>query len=242
MMKRFFQTLALGACALAAGCVQLEQDLTLKADGSGFVSVAYAAPEAEQTMMQQAARAMLSQTLAASGTNRLPQDMSDAEIRKQFEGYAKFGVRLEQLTTERKAGRVIRRGLISFKTLAGLARALLPERTVSLTHDARGNYQLAQQAGGGNTLAGRLAAVAADDSNPLVAELFRGFRATVRVTAPGRVLDANAAQAEGATAVWRFDFDRDAQAVAKLLQRPMRLSFAGQGLALAPFVHRAGEP
>jgi hypothetical protein len=242
-MKSIFQALWLGALALAAGCVQLEQDLTLKADGSGVVHVAYAAPEAEPTMMQQAARTFLQQTLAVSGGSaRLPQDMSDAEIRKQFAGYAKLGVKLEQLTTERKAGRVVRRGVISFKTLDGLARALLPERTVALTRDARGDYLLVQQAGGGATLSSRLAAVAEDDANPLVGELFKGFRATLRVTLPGRVLDANAAQTEGATAVWRFDFDRDAQAVAKLLQRPMRVTFAGRGLALAPCAHRAGEP
>ena len=242
-MKHFLHILAVVACALAAGCVQIEQDLTLKADGSGQVSVAYAAPEAEQTMMQQAAREMLRQTLAVSGgKSRLPQDMTDAEIKKQFEGFARLGVKLEQLTTERKAGRVVRRGLISFKTLDGLARALLPERTLALTRDARGDYLLAEQAGGGQTLSSRLAAVAADDSNPLVAELFKGFRATLRVTTPGRVLDGNAAQAEVATAVWRFDFDRDAQAVAKLLQRPMRLTFLGRVLSLTPFVHRAGEP
>jgi hypothetical protein len=242
-MKIFFQILALAAVGLAAGCVQIEQDLTLKADGSGVVRVDYAVPEAEQTLLQQAAREMLRQTLAVSGgPARLPQDMTDAEIRQQFAGYAKLGVKLDQLTTERKAGRTVRHGVISFKTLSGLARALLPERTLSLTRDARGNYLLAQQAGGGQTLASRLAAIAADDSNPLVAELFKGFRATLRVTAPGRILDGNAGQAEGATAVWRFDFDRDAQAVAKLLQRPMRLNFAGQGLSLPPFLHRAGEP
>ena len=75
-----------------------------------------------------------------------------------------------------------------------------------------------------------------------LAELFKGFRATLRVTTPGKILDGNATQMEGATAVWRFDFDRDAQAVTKLLQRPMRLTFAGAGLKLAPCAHRAGEP
>ena len=242
-MKNIFMLFALIALGFAAGCVQLEQDLTLKADGSGVVQVAYAAPEGEQTMMQQAAQAMLQQTLAVSGGgNRLPQDMSDADIKKQFEAYAKLGVKLEQLSTERKAGRVIRRGVISFKTLDGLAHALLPERTVALTRDARGNYQLVQQSGGERTMASRIGTVAADDSNPLVAELFKGFRATLRVTTPGKILDGNATQMEGATAVWRFDFDRDAQAVTKLLQRPMRLTFAGAGLKLAPCAHRAGEP
>ena len=242
-MKHIRHMLVLGALALAAGCVQLEQDLTLKADGSCTINIAYAAPEGEQTMMQQAARAMLQQALPASGGgNRMPQDMSDAEIKKQFEAYARHGVKLEQLSTERKAGRVIRRGVISFKALDGLARALLPDRTVALTRDARGNYQLVQQSGGEKTMAGRIGALAADDANPLVAELFKGFRATLRVTTPGKLLDGNAAQMEGATAVWRFDFDRDAQAVTKLLQRPMRLSFAGSGLKLAPCAHRAGEP
>ena len=141
--------LMLGALALAAGCVQIEQDLTLKSDGSGVVNVAYAAPEAEQTMLQQAAREMLRQTLAVSGgSTRLPQDMTDAEIRKQFAGYARLGVKLEQLTSEHKAGRLVRRGVITFKTLDGLARALLPERTVALSRDARGDYLLVQQAGG----------------------------------------------------------------------------------------------
>ncbi|MCX7007420.1 MAG: hypothetical protein NTY53_09270, partial [Kiritimatiellaeota bacterium] len=84
--------------------------------------------------------------------------------------------------------------------------------------------------------------VAADDSNPLVAELFKGFRTTLRVTTPGRVIDGNAAQSEGTTAAWRFDFDQDAQAVAKLLQRPIRVTFEGRGLNLTPFIHRAGEP
>ena len=58
-MKNIFMLFALIALGFAAGCVQLEQDLTLKADGSGVVQVAYAAPEGEQTMMQQAAQAML---------------------------------------------------------------------------------------------------------------------------------------------------------------------------------------
>lgn len=241
-MKSYIQCMALGALMLAAGCVQIEQELTLRADGSGTVRVAYAAPETEQTMMQQAAREMLKHTMALGGTTRLPQDMTDAEIKKQFEGFAKHGVKLEQLTSERKPGRLIRRGVISFKNLEGLSRALLPERTLALTRDARGNYQLSQQAGGGHTLASRLGTVAADDSNPLVAELFKGFRATVRITTPGRILDGNAAQTEGNTAQWRFDFDQDAQAVAKLLQRAMRLTFEGRGLTLTPFIHRAGEP
>ncbi|MCX7007421.1 MAG: hypothetical protein NTY53_09275, partial [Kiritimatiellaeota bacterium] len=134
---------------LMAGCVQIEQDLTLKADGSGTIRFAYAVPDAEQTMMQQAAREMLKHSMALGGNSRLPQDMTDAEIKKQFEGFAKQGVKLDQLTTERKPGRVIRRGVISFKNLEGLSRALLAERTVALTRDARGNFQLLQQPGGG---------------------------------------------------------------------------------------------
>jgi hypothetical protein len=241
-MKPFFHSLALVAVALAAGCVQLEQDLTLKGDGSGTVRFAYAVPEAEQTLTQQAAREMLKHSLALGGNTRLPQDMTDAELKKQFEGFAKHGVKLEQLATERKPGRTIRRGVISFKTLEGLARALLAERTVALTRDARGNFQLLQQPGGGQTVSSRLAVVAAEDANPLVAELFRGFRATLRVTTPGRILDGNAAQTEGTTALWRFDYAADPLAVAKLLQKPLRLSFEGRGLTLTPFIQRAGAP
>ncbi len=241
-MRIFFQSLVWAVAVLATGCVQLEQDLTLKADGSGSVRFAYAVPEAEQTLTQQAARELLKQTLALGNHTRLPQDMSDAELKKQFEGFAQQGVKLEQLATERKPGCTIRRGVISFKTLAGLARTLLTERTVALTRDARGNFQLLEQPGGGQTVASRLVTVAGEDANPLVADLFKGFRATLRVTAPGRILESNATQVEGASALWRFDGDRDARAVARLLQQPIRLSFEGRGLALTPFVQRGGAP
>lgn len=240
-MRELFQYLGLAFVLLAAGCVQIEQDLTLKADGSGVLRLSYVAAEAEGTLTQQAAREMLRQTLAMNGGGtRLPQDMSDAEIRTQFAGYAKHGVKLEQLTTERKGQQMIRRATVSFKTLSGLVRALLPERTLVLSRTARGDYTLTQQPGGGDNLVNRFAGIAADESNPLTAELFKGFRATLRINVPGRVQEANAAQAAQKTAVWQFDFDRDAQALAKLLQRPMRLTFEGGGLNLTPFVYKAG--
>jgi hypothetical protein len=240
-MKPLSKNLGLVLVVLAAGCVQIEQDLTLKADGSGVVRLIYVAAEGEGTLAQRAAREMVRQTLALNdGGTRLPQDMSDAEIRAQFAGYAKHGVQLEQLTTERKTQHVVRRATISFRDLPGLARALLPERTLALSRSARGDYTLTQQPGGGDSLVNRFAAVAADDSNPLTAELFKGFRATLRLHAPGRVLEANAAQAQQGAAVWRFDYDQDAQALAKLLRRPMRVTFEGRGLQLTPFVQRAG--
>ena len=240
-MRKFFQNLVAVAALLAAGCVQTEQDMTLKADGSGVLRLVYVVSEVEGTLAQQAAREMLRQTLAvAGGEARLPQDMSDAEIRAQFAGYAKHGVKLEQLTTEQKANHVVRRATVSFKNLPGLARALLPERMVALSRSARGDYTLTQQPGGGDSMVNRFAALAADESNPLTSELFNGFRATLRISVPGRVLEANAAQAEQNAAVWRFDYDKDPQALAKLLQRPMRLTFEGRGLNLEPFVYKAG--
>lgn len=228
---------------LAAGCVEIEQDLTLKADGSGILRVSCVVAATEATLTQQAAREMLRQSLmAAGGGARLPQDMSDAEIRAQFTGYAKQGVKLEQLTTERKAHQVARRATVSFKNLPGLARALLPERTLVLSRSAQGDYTLTQQPGRGESMVNRLAALAADESNPLASELFKGFRATLRVNAPGRVLEANAAQVRQQMALWRFDYDRDPQALAKLLQYPMRLTFEGRGLSLAPFLCKASAP
>jgi hypothetical protein len=149
---------------------------------------------------------------------------------------------LEQVATERRHGHVIRRVNVSFKTLAGLARALLPGRTVALTRDARGNYLLLQQPGSGDDLVNRFAAVAADESKPLTAELFKGFRASLRVAVPNRVLTANATQTEQLASTWRFDSDQDPRALAKALQRPMRMTFEGRGLNLVPFVHQAGTP
>ncbi|TAN36416.1 MAG: hypothetical protein EPN23_08585 [Verrucomicrobia bacterium] len=240
-MKNYGQGLLLALVLLAAGCMQIEQDLALNRDGSGVMQLAYMTQEGDGTLAQQAAREFLRQSLTISGgTARLPQDMSDAEIRKEFAGYAPWGVKLERLSTERKAGRMVRRVTISFKSLQGLTRALLPERTVRLSRDTHGNYLLTQQPGDGASAASRLASAVADDSNPLVPELFKGFRATLRVTAPGRVVEANAVQAEQNTATWRFDFDQDPQAVNRLLQQSMRLVFDGRGLNLTPFVQSAG--
>jgi len=240
-MKYGVQGLWLALAMLAVGCVQIEQDLTLNRDGGGVVHLAYATQDGEVTLTQQAAREFLRQSLAVrGGAARLPQDMSDAEIRKQFVEYARWGVQLDRLSTERKADRVVRRATISFKNLQGLARALLPERRVLLSRDARGHYLLAQQPGGGASATSRLAAVIADESNPLVPELLNGFRASLRVTAPGRVVEANATQTAQNAATWRFDFDRDPQAVSRLLQQPMRMVFDGQGLNLVPFIQAGG--
>lgn len=241
-MTRFLYRLMPVVALLAAGCVQIEQDLTLKRDGTGVLRLTYIMAENGCDFTQQATQAMLRQTLAVSGGVRLPQDMSDAEISAMFAGCARDGVVLEHLTTERCPNHVIRRASVSFKTLSGLARALLPERTVALTRDARGNYVLLQQPGSGDGLVNRFAAVAAEESNPLIAELFKGFHASLRVTVPTRVLATNSTQPEQLAATWRFDYDQDSQALAKALQRPMRMTFEGHGLNLTPFVHQAGTP
>jgi hypothetical protein len=223
----FFLALALSL----TGCISVEQTISLNADGSGVIELTYGMSQENIARIQDMTAS------ESNGPAATPLTFSEEEIRKDFEAYKPFGVALKSVKTEERGAWKYRTLDISFANLAGLAKTeFVSDRYMSLAKDAQGNYVFTQSATAdeGKVEAGG----AASQTEPALTNLMKGFKAVMRVKAPGKILDTNAPEKTEDTATWTYDLDKDPQALDKVQRASMRLVFAGQGLTIPEF--RAG--
>ena len=212
--------------ALFSGCIQVEQTLTLNPDGSGVVDLSYALSEDQAASLH----ALATELYEQDGEDHSSVfDASDEEIRKEFKEYEVHGVVLQSVQTGQAGGRKQRRLVISFQSLEGLARSgFLSDRQVSLVRNAQGDYVFTQAGTAGNSDELLMANEMAED--PMAAEMMQGFRVTLRIRTPSRILNTNAPEKTDRVATWRFDLDRDPKAVERVANLKTQVSFEGKGL------------
>ena len=233
---------AILALALAgAGCIRVEQTLTLNADGTGIIDLTYGMREEQIGPLQETARSLLAGE-AGADAEAMPFDFSDADVRRDFKEFEADGVFLDSVQTTTREGWRFRRLVIRFKSLAALARTgFLADRHVSLTRDARGNYSFVQSSNGGNGT-GAFSALAAMPADGGFQEVLDGFRAVIRVRTPGRILRTNSPERSDRTAAWTFDLEQDPDALEKAQQAAMQIVFDGSGLSIPEFRTPPGTP
>ncbi len=218
---------------LFCGCVEVEQTLTLKSDGSGLVDITYAISEDQAARLQ----AMASGLYEDEEDRSMGIDASDEEIRNEFKEYEAHGVVLQSVKTASRAGQKQRRLVIAFQSLDGLAQSgFLSDRNVSLLRNAQGDYVFTQ-AGGSN--GDELMTANEIASDPLMAQMMKGFKVTLRIRTPSRIVQTNAPEKDEQTAVWRFDLDSDPAAVDKVARLVTQVTFEGRGLNMREF--RSGK-
>lgn len=219
------------AVVALSGCVHVDQAITLNKDGSGRLEVSYGMSlgdlEQMQALTESAGGGEKDKTASAT-----PFDFREEDIRKDFEEYARFGVKLDSVKTEEKDGWKYIHLKVAFRNLAGLAKTeLVADRAVSLSKDAEGRYVFRQavgealpdvQAEGGD----------GESASAVMAGLMKGFRARVRVSVPGPIVESSGARIEGQTAEWEYDLEKDPKAVERLQRADMRVVFEGGGLDL----------
>lgn len=220
----------------SAGCVKVEQTLTLKADGSGVLAIRYGMAEADLAQVESLARSQLSEEGLAAEAAINPFEFDEAEVRKDFEDYKPLGVTLEQIRTEVVDGWKYLSMRIAFTSLTGLGQTeFLSDRQVTLKKLDEGRYELLQGAPPGTE------AAEMEVAPELMAEMMKGFHAVLRVEVPGAIVESNADEQEPQRVAWIFDVDRDATALQRAQRLAMRVVFEAPGLVLPEYASSVTE-
>lgn len=228
-------------CALGlAGCVQVEQTLTLRADGSGEMRLHYAAPlESVQAMEDMARRAALVEEEVET-----PLNFDEKAIREDFEAYRPLGVTLDEVSiVDREGARHVDLHIL-FTSLKGLTETeFISDRSLTLRRIGPDAYELRQQAERPAELSSVLGD-AGPEGEALLLQMLKGFRAVVRIEVPGTIQETNGQREGDRVSVWEFRVDEDPAALQRLQQFDLRLTFQGAGLNLPELgaVRTTGAP
>jgi hypothetical protein len=228
----------------AAGCVQVEQVLTLNADGSGSLAVTYAMLKEDIARMEEMSRQALGEggplEAADADDPAAMFDFNEDDIREDFKAYEQHGVTLQSVKTEEEAGWKRVHLVVDFKSLEGLTKTeFISDRTVTLAKEADGTYVFRQTASqpAPEMPEGGPEAAAVEEA---MAQMMKGFRAVMEVRTPGNIVDTNAGEVDDRSARWEFDLSKDPKALKKAQQLDLNVRFEGDGLVL-PELKPAGE-
>lgn len=229
-----------------AGCIKVDQTLTLTKDGSGTFDIRYGM--AEQTIAQLEAMQQMGKSLGDSvevEQEDSPFNFDEAKLRAKFNADKPVGVELLSVRSEVVDGWKFMSVQLGFDDLAALKHSeFFAESALSLTQDANGNYVLTQHTGNGGAAGGLGAAnqeAMGAEMIQQMAAMFAGMRIVTSVALPTEIIESNATEVAGQTASWVFDVDKDPGVLTKLDNMELRVVFSGKGLSLKPVVEDAPE-
>jgi hypothetical protein len=221
---------------LVAGCIKLDQTLTIKPDASGTLDVNYSI--SEDAVVQAKAALKLKQQMTME-SDRGPADVMDGEIgrvflnpvedeiRKEVGKYAKNGLKVDSLKVTTKDGWRTVKMRLSFKDLGSVAKTdFFAENGFTISKDSTGNYVLLREASGHN------AYLLNPDMMQLLTPIMSGFNVVVNVVVPGKILKTSAHRTSGNTATWSYNFDRAPDALLALQSQQFSIVFESKGVSL----------
>lgn len=230
---------------LAAGCIRVEQKLTLNADASGKFQVTYTVPE-ETTQRIRAMLKLADELSEASGgvpatpaedaLTKLVFDPKEPELRTWLEAQAVHGIHIDELDVESRSARREVKMTLSFDNIAEVAKAdFFARYGFSLAKTVDGQYMLFTRPATSSALDPTWIADSQDDYI-MLAPLLSGFRYALEIMPPGTITKASNPQHQSPYSVqWIFDFDADHLAVANLQRKPMTVVFNAGGMNLPEF-------
>jgi hypothetical protein len=233
--RRWGRALALSALFMLAGftlagCIKVDQTLTLNADGSGTLAMRYGM--AEETLAQ--LRAM--QQMAGPGGEGLsmeqetPFDFDPEELRAEFEADRPAGVELTALSSEVVNGWKFIDLEIAFDDIRALKRTeLFEDSRLAITQLRNGNFRVTQRGSGGADLSGDAAGRAL---MPQMTAMLAGFRIVQSIVVPGEIIKTNASRVDGRRASWVFDIADDPDVMQTLAETDLELVLSGEGVSL----------
>jgi len=221
-----------------AGCIRLDQTLTIEKDASGSLDVSYAISE-DAVAQAKAAFKLRDQMAMESGKSDaaifddpLVQTFlypNAEDIKREMDKYARNGIKLESLKiTTADNWRNVKMKL-TFKNLAEVAKAdFFRKDGFSLSKNTEGNYALKKDG------AGRYTALLSPDMTNLVSPMLTGFNVVVNVSVPGRILKTNAHRTspQNNMATWSYNYDKDPNVLSTIQNQSFSIVFDGKGLNL----------
>ena len=234
--------LALLALACCSGCIELTQQITIRKDGSGTMTLSYNLPDNTSIQMK-AMRELNKEMMRAAGETYQPRpvdnhfdllmDPVDKNIRDLIKKYEPQGLSLDDLRIEVLEGRKRVRIQLRFEDLAKAAQSDLfrAHWPLALTKMADSVYLLNMT----NGHPGKEPELDFTDSATLkaITPILKGFKVIIRIVPPGEITSTSAAQSSKRSAVWTFDFDRNPSAFSSFQTANMNVRFRAAGLKLS---------
>jgi len=208
-----------------AGCIQVEETITLNADGSGTMELAYSVAEEQAVMMESAVRE--DEELGAGENFSFSADA----IRKQFEEMEFEGVELIKADSSVQNGRRNVSMAVKFASLSALSDTpLLAERRVTLQKAGAGQFTFTQKAN-----APAISPESGAEMAAFVQGMLQGLKVQICVKTPGPITGSNATKTEGNEARWIFDTSNNSNALAGIMNLDVQVSFEGGGKNMSGF-------
>jgi hypothetical protein len=207
-----------------AGCMEVEQEITINRDGSGQMKGHFALPENTYNMIKSAKQQ--AQTQGAEAKEDIP--LTEEEIRK------KFGEKKDVALTDVKVEDIDGKHHVSFTAEFKHIEALFEDSEMSnfsLTKDAAGNYTLS-------------AGTPEKDKKPKTPEeqqmeqqmkammlpMLKGLKLSLKINTPSEIVTTTASDKTATSAAWAFDIDKDSSFLDD--EPELKVTFRGDGVTL----------
>lgn len=232
-MRHWGWGLALLALLTLAGCVKLDQTLTLNADGSGTLTMRYGM--SEQSLAQlRAMEQMGAQSGAALSLGRQTFQFDPDQLRAELDRHRSAGVELKAVSSEVVDGWRYVDLEVDFEDIRALKRTeLFQGSTLTIVPVGQNNYRITLPGGGNAAFSGDAAGRRLVGQMP---EMLAGLRIVQTISVPGDIVESNAPLVDARRASWVFDLDEDPGVVDTLAQTTMELTFNRRGVTLPTVV------
>lgn len=216
-----------------AGCLRVDQTLSINADGSGELDMSYAMQESTIRQMEQVAKMQAAQDGHESQADADQFEFSEKSLRKRLRPFEEHGIEIIAIDSKTAEGWKTMHVKLGFKDLDALMKTdSMNDSSLSIKKNAEGNYVLLQKTaedaadeGGGE-----------EDMTPemlqRMAPIFAGMKIVQRIEVPGKIIKSNASEVEGDTASWIYDVDKDPSVINKIRKLRLEIEFEGEGLDL----------
>ncbi len=233
---------------MLTGCLQMEHDLRIHADGSALYRLDYAITE--QAITQFRAMFKLKDELAIAAGEPPPGpelepllftmlDPNEADIRRHLAEVTAMGITIRSIRHETRAAWRHLEIQLEIADLALLAdHPFFKAHGFDLFKNAEGHYVFNRQPHLDEPAHLAIAPSARDLEQ--ITPLLAGFKTVVKVTPPGRILSSTAARTSLQTAFWEFDFNRQPAALTSLLHQHFHLIFDAPRATLPVLRHTPG--
>ncbi|HOX05014.1 MAG TPA: hypothetical protein PK280_01325 [Planctomycetota bacterium] len=240
-MSKWMLALAGAALLATGGCIKLDQEVTLKADGSADVKTVYGMSEqaiAQLEAMKEMAKKNPNMKMQSTGPEL---SFDEAKIREEFQKQAAEGVELKSCKVETKDGWKFATIEIACKDLGAASkagRATGNKGGFSLTKNADGNYVLdlggAKELGGDND---KLTPEQKAQQQQMAKAMMAGMRVAMKFNLPGDVLETTSLEKSGRSASLVLDISDDKffEKSEQMGKKGAQVIFSGKGLNLKEF-------
>ena len=219
---------------LTAGCLKLDETLTLREDGSATLEANYAVSRAAITQLK-AMMNIRNQMDSLTGNPPVEQDRlaevlldpDEDSIRREMKKYERYGIKIDRLKVDTRESWTTTLIKLSCRSLAEAARSdLFMNYGFSMTRNSDGNYVLHRASANAS---GESTGFPDADTLRLMSPFLEGFNVVIKVATPGRILKTTAPQKSQMMATWTFSFDKDPNSIIALQNQAFSVIFENKG-------------